>query len=94
MTAETLIRQQGGLVKTLNGIILDPPRTGLSREMLRWLVDQGPSRLLYFSCDFPTFHRDLKHLQRAYQFASTLFVSNVPGTLRVETALELQRHGG
>jgi 23S rRNA (uracil1939-C5)-methyltransferase len=40
-------------------IVVDPPRTGLDRELLRALCERGRRRIVYVSCDPPSLGRDL-----------------------------------
>jgi tRNA/tmRNA/rRNA uracil-C5-methylase (TrmA/RlmC/RlmD family) len=75
-----------------DGLILDPPREGLSKRLRQWIVEEGPDALLYFSCDMGSFARDLRQLMTAFEPVSPILAMNVnPGTLRLETAVMLAR---
>jgi 23S rRNA (uracil1939-C5)-methyltransferase len=43
-------------------VVVDPPRTGLSREALAGLLRARPARLVYVSCDVATLARDARVL--------------------------------
>lgn len=77
----------------LAGAVLDPPRTGLSKELVRAFVSDGPPVILMFSCDVATFARDLKGLV-GYEPSGSVDLLNVnPGTSRFEIAVILNRKG-
>lgn len=40
-------------------VIIDPPRAGLSKTVLRWLANHPPKQCFYLSCDPTTLARDL-----------------------------------
>ena len=42
--------------------IVDPPRTGMSREALEGVLALGAARLVYVSCDVATLARDARRL--------------------------------
>ena len=91
-TAEAALRETSFSDKTLDGLILDPPRQGLSKRVRAWIRERGPADLLYFSCDLASFARDLRDLTALYRPDSPILVMNLaPGTLKLETAIMLSR---
>jgi 23S rRNA (uracil1939-C5)-methyltransferase len=69
-------------------IIVDPPRTGLSREALDGVVDLEPSRVIYVSCDVATLARDARHIVDAgYRIESVEGFDLFPNTPHVETVV-------
>ncbi len=91
-TAESVISDGAFPLDELDGVILDPPRAGLTSSLRDWLKQDGPKSLLYFSCDMASFSRDLKDLGDAYELDGPIFAMNLnPGTLRLETICILKR---
>jgi 23S rRNA (uracil1939-C5)-methyltransferase len=71
-------------------VLMDPPRTGLSKEALAGLVHLKPSRILYLSCDPPTLARDLRATQEAgYRVTRLQGYDMFPQTMHIETLVEL-----
>jgi 23S rRNA (uracil1939-C5)-methyltransferase len=67
-------------------VIVDPPRTGLSREAMDAVVRLGAARVVYVSCDPPTMARDARRLLDAgYRIASLQGFDLFPNTPHVET---------
>jgi 23S rRNA (uracil1939-C5)-methyltransferase len=65
--------------------IVDPPRTGLSREAMQGLVASAPARIIYVSCDPATMARDARRLVDAnYTLASIRAFDLFPNTPHVE----------
>ncbi len=72
--------------------ILDPPRSGCHTRTLESLIDLGPERVAYVSCDPETLARDLKLLcDRAYTLESVTPVDMFPQTHHVECVALLRR---
>ncbi len=93
-SAEQALDAQDFAVHEVDAMLLDPPRTGLSQTLTRWIVESGPPSLLYFSCDIGSFCRDVHRLSDAYRIASPLLAMNLnPGTLRLEVAAMFERFG-
>jgi len=66
--------------------IVDPPRTGLSKQAGDGLARYGSSRIIYVSCDPPTLARDARKLLDAgYRLASIRAFDLFPNTPHVET---------
>ena len=73
-------------------VLLDPPRTGLSKEALVSLIRLGPPRILYVSCDPSTLARDLRAVVAAgYRVARLQGYDLFPQTMHIETLVELVR---
>jgi 23S rRNA (uracil1939-C5)-methyltransferase len=69
-------------------IVLDPPRTGMSREALDGVVRQRASRLIYVSCDVATLARDARRIVDAgYAIAHADAFDLFPNTPHVETVV-------
>jgi 23S rRNA (uracil1939-C5)-methyltransferase len=72
-------------------LLVDPPRTGMSRDVISALADRLPAQMVYVSCDVATLARDVgrfvargAHIERVDVF--DLF----PGTAHVETVVALR----
>ncbi len=71
-------------------VLLDPPRSGLSKEALARLVHLRPGRVLYLSCDPPTLARDLRAMAEAgYRVTRLQGYDMFPQTMHIETIVEL-----
>ena len=69
-------------------VIVDPPRTGMSREALDGVVRLRPSRLVYVSCDVATLARDARRLVDAgYGMVRSDAFDLFPNTPHVETVV-------
>jgi 23S rRNA (uracil1939-C5)-methyltransferase len=67
-------------------VIVDPPRTGISRNAIEALVRVRPRRLVYVSCDPPTMARDAARFVAAgYELRSLRAFDLFPNTPHVET---------
>ncbi|MBI2189531.1 MAG: class I SAM-dependent RNA methyltransferase [Acidobacteria bacterium] len=76
---------RGGPAETTT-FIVDPPRTGLSKEALGGILQHRPSRLVYVSCDVATLARDARVLLDAgYQLEQVSGIDLFPNTAHVET---------
>ncbi|MGD2252020.1 MAG: class I SAM-dependent RNA methyltransferase [Anaerolineales bacterium] len=73
-------------------VLVDPPRAGLSREVLDLLVKAGPERLVYVSCDLATLARDGKRLAAAgYTLEVLTPIDLFPQTYHIETISRWRR---
>ena len=73
-------------------VILDPPRTGLSKEALAGAIAVRAPRLVYVSCDVATLARDARALiDSGYEIASVRAFDLFPTTAHVETVIAFSR---
>ncbi|PKN11991.1 MAG: 23S rRNA (uracil(1939)-C(5))-methyltransferase RlmD [Deltaproteobacteria bacterium HGW-Deltaproteobacteria-4] len=73
-------------------VVLDPPREGAS-DVCRELIDLGPPRILYISCDPATQARDLKTLlNNGYRCLSAQPFDFFPQTHHIESLVVLVRN--
>ena len=72
-------------------LIVDPPRKGLSDEVIEAIFDVRPDKLLYISCDPNTLARDLKKLLTVYGTDKAYPFNMFPKTSHVETVCLLSR---
>ncbi len=74
------------------GIVLDPPRAGLSAAAADQLGALGAARIAYVSCDPATLARDIGRLARhGYRLAWVQPVDMFPQTFHIETVALLVR---
>jgi 23S rRNA (uracil1939-C5)-methyltransferase len=67
-------------------VIVDPPRTGISREAMDAIAAHGADRIIYVSCDPPTMARDARRLLDAgYRLTSLRGFDLFPNTPHVES---------
>lgn len=73
-------------------VILDPPRTGMSREAVQGILRVKPGRVLYVSCDVATLARDVRALVDAgYALEQISGFDLFPNTAHVESVCLLRR---
>jgi 23S rRNA (uracil1939-C5)-methyltransferase len=75
-----------------DAVVLDPPRSGLSRDALDAVVKQMPERIIYVSCDPATLARDGKRLHRAkYNLDTVTPIDLFPQTYHIESVSRWSR---
>lgn len=78
--------------KSVDIIILDPPRKGCSLGLIQDIINAKPKEILYISCDSATLSRDLKHFcQNEYNLVKVIPVDMFPHTTSIETIAHLKR---
>jgi len=75
-----------------DAVVVDPPRKGLSPEVIEAVCTMQPERVVYVSCDVATQARDLKlFAARGYAAVAATAVDMFPRTMHVETVVLLGR---
>ena len=73
-------------------VFTDPPRAGCSRQFLSSLVQLGPKKIVYISCNPETQSRDLQYLTKhGYKVERIKPVDMFPYTRHIETVVLLSR---
>lgn len=73
-------------------VLMDPPRTGSSEKFLKALVQLGPRKIVYVSCNPETLARDLQFLcRKGYRMEKGVGVDMFPFTKHVEAIVSMQR---
>jgi 23S rRNA (uracil1939-C5)-methyltransferase len=89
-SVEAYLRSGGGsrgdAVRRDGTFIVDPPRTGLSKEAVGGILRGRPWRIVYISCDIATFSRDARALlDGGYELSGVSGFDLFPNTAHVET---------
>lgn len=91
----------GDLMNCLPGIgekpdilILDPPRSGMHKKVVKQIMDMGPRRIVYVSCNPATLARDLGMMKEQYRPLEIQPVDMFPHTYHIEAVARLEKISG
>ncbi|MCX6639962.1 MAG: TRAM domain-containing protein [bacterium] len=76
--------------KRYHTVLLNPPRNGAHKDLLKALNDEGPEQIVYVSCHPATLARDIKMLI-SYQPNQYVPIDLFPQTPDIETVVSLRR---
>ncbi len=66
-------------------VILDPPRPGLRKKLVKNILNMMPDKIVYVSCNPATFARDLGNLSEKYELESIRMIDFFPQTFHIES---------
>lgn len=90
-SVEAFVLQQRPTVADAT-VIVDPPRTGLSRDALAGILALRAGRIVYVSCDVATLARDARWIvEGGYALGSIELFDMFPNTAHVETVVVFER---
>jgi 23S rRNA (uracil1939-C5)-methyltransferase len=72
-------------------LIIDPPRTGMHKDVVKQVIDLGVDRMVYVSCNPATMARDLGMMQDSYRLMEVQPVDMFPHTYHIEAVARLIR---
>jgi 23S rRNA (uracil1939-C5)-methyltransferase len=72
-------------------VVIDPPRTGCTPQVLKGLLESGVRRILYISCNPVTLANDLVALSAKYQATEITGIDMFPDISHVETVVLLEK---
>lgn len=70
-------------------LIIDPPRAGMHKDVVKQVLELGAGRLVYVSCNPATMARDLQIMQESYRLEEVQPVDMFPHTYHVEAVAKL-----
>ncbi len=76
---------------SFNKLIVDPPRSGLTKEIINVILKSKPDGIIYVSCDMHTLVRDLKLLKNNYQIKKLYTLDMFSYTYHVENICILEK---
>ncbi|RPH49389.1 MAG: 23S rRNA (uracil(1939)-C(5))-methyltransferase RlmD [Desulfobacteraceae bacterium] len=72
-------------------IIIDPPRVGMHKDVVKLVMDMAPERIVYVSCNPATLARDLFLMKESYKVEEVQPVDMFPHTWHIESVARLQK---
>jgi 23S rRNA (uracil1939-C5)-methyltransferase len=76
-------------------VVVDPPRAGLSQKIVRRLLEQHPSRIVYVSCNPTTLAPNARQIvDGGYRLVKVRAVDMFPHTPHLESVALLERTRG
>lgn len=73
-------------------VILDPPRTGAGKNIVKRVATLKPQRIVYISCNPSTFAPEARILlDSKYKLSSITFIDQFPNTAHIETVALFER---
>ncbi|UCG35753.1 MAG: 23S rRNA (uracil(1939)-C(5))-methyltransferase RlmD [Candidatus Omnitrophota bacterium] len=85
------LNTQGAFYKGIDVVVINPPRPGLSKKVLRGVLRLSPKRIVYSSCNPDSCLRDLKELKDSYEIRFIEPFDFFPHTRHVEILTLLER---
>jgi len=77
------------IVQKPDVLIIDPPRAGMHKDVVKQVLQMGVERVVYVSCNPATMARDLGMMQELYQLVEVQPVDMFPHTYHIEAVAKL-----
>ena len=78
-------------IKKPDIIIVDPPRNGLEKSVIKSIIKLSPDKIIYVSCNSSTQARDIYELRDFYNLKITQAIDMFPQTYHVENVVLLEK---
>jgi 23S rRNA (uracil1939-C5)-methyltransferase len=72
-------------------LVIDPPRDGMHKDVLKQVIQTAPGRIVYVSCNPATLARDISLLKDHYRIAEVQPVDMFPHTWHIESVARLEK---
>ncbi len=87
----------GDIRETINSIsykpdvlVVDPPRTGMHKDILKTVMEMSVSKMVYVSCNPATLARDLGDMSDKYEVIEIQPVDMFPHTYHIESVVKIR----
>ena len=77
--------------KSYDTIIVDPPRSGLTKDVINNLLNSNTKKIIYTSCNYKTLKQDLNLLSKKYQVIELTPFNMFPRTNNIECIALLEK---
>ena len=79
------VEQKLGGIKSIDAIIMDPPRTGATKQVINQIIEKKARFIIYISCDPASLARDTKILlENSYSLDKIIGLDLFPMTHHIE----------
>ncbi len=72
-------------------MIIDPPRVGMHKDVVKQVIEIAPQRIVYISCNPATMARDVNMMKENYRIVEVQPVDMFPHTYHIEAVAKLER---
>lgn len=76
----------------IDTLLIDPPRTGLVKNMVQDVINVGAEKIIYVSCNPISLARDLNNLKELYDVEKTYLLDMFSNTYHFESIIILQKN--
>jgi len=81
----------GGISVRPEVMVIDPPRAGMHKDVVKQILGIVPDRIVYVSCNPATLARDLEMMRETYRVLEVQPVDMFPHTYHIESVAKLER---
>jgi 23S rRNA (uracil1939-C5)-methyltransferase len=74
-------------------MIIDPPRAGMHKDVVKRVLEMAPQRIVYVSCNPSTMARDMGMMKESYRVSEVQPVDMFPHTYHIESIARLEKRG-
>jgi 23S rRNA (uracil1939-C5)-methyltransferase len=72
-------------------VIIDPPRAGMHKDVVKQVAEMAPEKIVYVSCNPATLARDIFLLKKSYEVTEVQPVDMFPHTWHIESVARLEK---
>ncbi len=84
-------KQNSGGSQNIDVMIIDPPRAGMHKDVVKQVLESAPGKIVYVSCNPATLARDLGMMALEYEIKEIQPVDMFPHTYHIESVALLHR---